>query len=153
SRPRARRGLLARTRRDPALLARAPGRRLVLRVHAAGARHHGRARAGHHDAGRRVPGLARGAHERRRRDASRGDVSAPATGVEARAVTKTYPMPAGPVEALRGIDLAVPRGDYLALMGPSGCGKSTLLHLLGAVDLPTGGSVAFEGRDLARLDD
>jgi putative ABC transport system ATP-binding protein len=73
--------------------------------------------------------------------------------VEARAATKTYPMPAGDVHALNGVSLAVPEGDWLALMGPSGCGKSTLLNLFGAVDLPTSGQVLFEGADLARLDD
>jgi len=73
--------------------------------------------------------------------------------VEARAVTKVYPMPGGDVHALRGVTLAVPEGDYLALMGPSGCGKSTLLNLFGAVDLPTAGAVRFEGADTAALDD
>ena len=73
--------------------------------------------------------------------------------VEARAASKVYPMPAGDVHALGGVSLAVPEGDWLALMGPSGCGKSTLLNLFGAVDLPTSGQVLFEGQDLARLDD
>ena len=62
-------------------------------------------------------------------------------------------MPAGDVHALRGVDLAVPAGDYLALMGPSGCGKSTLLNLFGAVDLPSGGMVTLEGSDTRALDD
>ncbi|MGH7725141.1 MAG: ABC transporter ATP-binding protein [Candidatus Eiseniibacteriota bacterium] len=68
-------------------------------------------------------------------------------------VEKTYPMPAGDVHALRGVSLSVPPGDHLSLMGPSGCGKSTLLNLIGAVDLPTRGSVTFEGSDTLRLDD
>jgi putative ABC transport system ATP-binding protein len=73
--------------------------------------------------------------------------------VSARGAHRTYPMPAGDVHALRGVDLDVPPGDYVTLMGPSGCGKSTLLHLLGAVDLPSEGSVVLEGRDTRGLDD
>ena len=57
------------------------------------------------------------------------------------------------VEALRGIDLAVARGEMVAIMGPSGSGKSTLLCILGAVESPTSGKVLLEGRDLSRLDD
>jgi putative ABC transport system ATP-binding protein len=73
--------------------------------------------------------------------------------VEARAASRTYPMPAGDVHALQEVSLGVPAGDFLALMGPSGCGKSTLLNLFGAVDLPSAGAVLFEGQDIARLDD
>ena len=67
--------------------------------------------------------------------------------------TKVYPMPAGDVHALRGVNLSVRAGDYVALMGPSGCGKSTLLNLFGAVDLPSGGVVRLEGKDTKALDD
>jgi putative ABC transport system ATP-binding protein len=80
-------------------------------------------------------------------------VSAAPLRVEARAVTKVYPMPGGDVHALRGVTLAVPDGEYLALMGPSGCGKSTLLNLFGGVDLPTAGEVRLESLDTAALDD
>lgn len=73
--------------------------------------------------------------------------------VAARDATRVYPMPAGDVHALRGIDLVVPAGDYVALMGPSGCGKSTLLNLFGAIDLPTTGTVTLDGRDTRSLDD
>ena len=66
---------------------------------------------------------------------------------------KIYPMPAGDVAALTGVNLAVPAGDFLALMGPSGCGKSTLLNLFGAVDLPSTGSITLEGSDTRALDD
>lgn len=54
-------------------------------------------------------------------------------------------------EALAGVSFVLEPGEFAALLGPSGCGKSTLLHLLGALDRPTSGSVAVDGRDLARL--
>jgi putative ABC transport system ATP-binding protein len=69
--------------------------------------------------------------------------------LEAIAVTKTYTREdAPPVEALRGLDLRVERGEFLALTGPSGCGKSTLLTVLSGLDLPTSGQVLFGGLDL-----
>ncbi len=73
--------------------------------------------------------------------------------VEARGITKVYRMDGVEVRALDGIDMTVARGDSLAIMGPSGSGKSTLLGLLGGLDRPTSGSLAFEGRDVARLSD
>jgi len=57
------------------------------------------------------------------------------------------------VHALRGVDLAVVRGEFLAIMGPSGSGKSTLLHILGALESPTEGTVAVEGHRYEGLDD
>jgi putative ABC transport system ATP-binding protein len=75
------------------------------------------------------------------------------TIVEARHVTRTFPMPAGPVVAVRDVSLTVSWGDHVAVSGPSGCGKSTLLHLLGCVDAPTSGSLLFEGRPVAQLSD
>jgi putative ABC transport system ATP-binding protein len=75
------------------------------------------------------------------------------TIVEARALTRIFPMSAGPVVAVREATLRVERGDYIAVGGPSGCGKSTLLHLLGCVDTPTTGTVTFEGRDVGSLTD
>src|ERR671931_1944719 len=57
------------------------------------------------------------------------------------------------VRALDGVDLAIHQGDSLAIMGPSGSGKSTLLGLLGGLERPTSGSLAFEGRDVATLSD
>jgi ABC-type lipoprotein export system ATPase subunit len=66
--------------------------------------------------------------------------------VAADEVTKIYPMPGGPVHALRGVTLTVERGTFLSVAGPSGCGKSTLLHLLGGVDRPTTGQVVLLGR-------
>ena len=75
------------------------------------------------------------------------------TIVEARDLTRVFPMNAGPVVAVRDASLCVDRGDYIAIGGPSGCGKSTLLHLLGCVDTPTSGTLMFEGRDTAALTD
>ena len=73
--------------------------------------------------------------------------------VEARGVTRVFPMPAGSVTALRSVSLQVWPGEYVAVTGPSGCGKSTLLHLLGSVDVPTSGSLLFEGDDIGSLPD
>jgi putative ABC transport system ATP-binding protein len=71
--------------------------------------------------------------------------------VEARNLTRLFPMAAGPVAALRDVSLRVDSGEYVAVSGPSGCGKSTLLHLVGVVDQPTSGEILFEGRDVAAL--
>jgi putative ABC transport system ATP-binding protein len=71
--------------------------------------------------------------------------------VDARDLTRTFPMPSGPVTALRNVSIQIPKGEYVAITGPSGCGKSTLLHLLGCVDSPTAGSLIFEGHDASRL--
>jgi putative ABC transport system ATP-binding protein len=71
-------------------------------------------------------------------------------------LAKTFPGAsdgAGDVAAVRGIDLAVAAGEFVAVTGPSGCGKSTLLHLLGGITRPSTGRVLLEGVDLATLDD
>src|SRR5258708_6259331 len=73
--------------------------------------------------------------------------------IEARGVQKVYGRGEARVEALRGVDLQVRKGEMVAIMGPSGSGKSTLLALLGGVDVPTGGQIFLEGTDLAALDD
>ena len=70
-----------------------------------------------------------------------------------RQVVRSYPMGGATVQAVRGIDLSIARGEFAAITGPSGCGKSTLLHLLGAVDVPTSGHVLVNGRDTASLSD
>jgi putative ABC transport system ATP-binding protein len=71
--------------------------------------------------------------------------------VDAREVSRVFPMPAGPVTALREVSLRIEPADYIAITGPSGCGKSTLLHLVGCVDTPTRGTIRFEDRDVASL--
>ncbi|MBC7098854.1 ABC transporter ATP-binding protein [Candidatus Bipolaricaulota bacterium] len=71
--------------------------------------------------------------------------------VELKRVTKDYPMGGGVYRALRGVDLAIDEGEYVAVTGPSGSGKSTLLHLIGALHKPTSGQVLLEGIDLGRL--
>jgi len=71
--------------------------------------------------------------------------------VELREVTKHYRQGALDVPALRGLTLAVAKGEFSAICGPSGSGKTTTLNLIGALDRPTSGSVVIEGRDLAPL--
>ncbi len=66
-------------------------------------------------------------------------------------VRKTYATGAVEVEALRGIDLEVGSGEYLAVMGPSGSGKSTLMHIIGCLDVPTAGSYLLDGTDVSRM--
>ncbi len=71
--------------------------------------------------------------------------------IEFRAVTKVYGDGSAAVAALRGVDLRIDRGDFVAIMGPSGSGKSTALNILGCLDVPTGGSYRFQGIDVGRL--
>ncbi|HZZ52739.1 MAG TPA: ABC transporter ATP-binding protein [Trebonia sp.] len=65
-------------------------------------------------------------------------------------VTKDYPKGRETVHALRGVNVEIPDGEWLAIQGPTGHGKTTLLQILGGLDRPTSGSVDFDGRDLAR---
>ncbi len=70
-------------------------------------------------------------------------------------LVKIYRTPGAGVEvhALRGIDLSITRGDYVAIVGPSGSGKSTLLNVLGCLDRPTAGTYWIDGVDVSQLDD
>ena len=65
-------------------------------------------------------------------------------------VTKDYPKGRETVHALRGVNVEIPYGEWMAIQGPTGHGKTTLLQILGGLDRPTSGSVDFDGRDLAR---
>jgi putative ABC transport system ATP-binding protein len=67
------------------------------------------------------------------------------------AVTKNYRKGRSTIAALRGVDLVIEDGEWLAVQGPTGHGKSTLLHILGGLDRPSSGVVDFDGRDLAQL--
>jgi len=66
-------------------------------------------------------------------------------------ITKIYRAGDVPVPALRGIDLEIQRGEFLAIIGPSGSGKSTLMHILGCLDKPSRGSYQLEGHDVHRM--
>jgi len=66
-------------------------------------------------------------------------------------VHKTYLLGRRPLEVLRGVDVELRRGDFLAVRGASGAGKSTLLHLLGGLDTPNKGEIRLAGRNLGRL--
>lgn len=66
---------------------------------------------------------------------------------------KTYQIGTQQVNALDGLDLAINKNEYVALMGPSGSGKSTLMNVLGCLDSPTSGSYHLNGQDVAKLDE
>ena len=75
------------------------------------------------------------------------------TEIEIRGLTKVYHVGEVDVHALRGVDLRVERGEFVAIVGPSGSGKSTLFHILGGLAPPTAGSVSIDGRDLLEMND
>jgi putative ABC transport system ATP-binding protein len=73
------------------------------------------------------------------------------TLVTLRGLTKTYTRGPEKVEVLHGIDLDIPKGDFVALMGPSGSGKTTLLNLIGGLDSPSGGEIDVDGQRIDRM--
>jgi lipoprotein-releasing system ATP-binding protein len=76
----------------------------------------------------------------------------PATSIlRARGLGKAFRMGDSVVNVLKGVDLNVHRGEFLAIEGRSGSGKSTLLHILGALDAPNAGSTEYDGRDIAKM--
>src|SRR5262245_14648316 len=71
--------------------------------------------------------------------------------LSAKNIHKTYTLGKRSLDVLRGVDVELGQGDFLALRGASGAGKSTLLHLLGGLDSPNQGEIRLAGRDLATL--
>src|ERR1700761_4059339 len=68
-------------------------------------------------------------------------------------VTKVYKTGSLSVAALRGVSMTIDEGEYVAIMGPSGSGKSTLMHILGCLDVPTGGHYALAGENVGGMDE
>jgi putative ABC transport system ATP-binding protein len=66
-------------------------------------------------------------------------------------ITKTYELGEAEVRALRGVDLTIGKGEYIAIMGPSGSGKSTLMHILGCLDTPSGGRYVLNDTEVGHL--
>ena len=73
--------------------------------------------------------------------------------VQVRGLRRTFEAEGAPIRALRGVDLALARGEFVAVMGPSGCGKSTLLNLIAGLDEPSDGEVVVAGESLRGLDE
>ncbi|HKL35344.1 MAG TPA: ABC transporter ATP-binding protein [Salegentibacter sp.] len=73
--------------------------------------------------------------------------------IEIRQITRDFPLGNEVVKVLKGIDLDIDRGEYVAIMGPSGSGKSTLMNLLGCLDTPTSGTYILNGKDASQMGD
>ncbi len=86
-------------------------------------------------------------------DSFRQDLVVRGLAIKTEALTKTYEMGAEQVHALRGVDVEIAKGEYVAIMGPSGSGKSTLMNLIGCLDSPSGGKYWLAGRLVSELDD
>ena len=70
--------------------------------------------------------------------------------IKIRGIIRDFQLGSETVHVLKGIDLDIERGEYLAIMGPSGSGKSTLMNLLGCLDTPTDGSYTLNGKDVSQ---
>src|SRR5271165_4272789 len=79
--------------------------------------------------------------------------ASPTPIIQVRGLRKIYHVGEVDVHALRGVDLQVERGEFLAVVGPSGSGKSTLFHILGGLSPPTSGEVHIAGHDLLGMTD
>ncbi|KGO81941.1 macrolide ABC transporter ATP-binding protein [Flavobacterium beibuense F44-8] len=73
--------------------------------------------------------------------------------IDIKSITRNFPLGNEVVKVLKGIDLTINKGEYVALMGPSGSGKSTLMNLLGCLDTPTGGTYILNGKDVSKMSD
>jgi putative ABC transport system ATP-binding protein len=73
--------------------------------------------------------------------------------IELKGIAKAYPMGSQTVHALRGVDLEVREGEFVAIMGPSGSGKSTLMNVIGCLDHPTGGNYKLDEIDVSQMSD
>src|SRR5699024_11161967 len=73
--------------------------------------------------------------------------------IELRNITRDFPLGHEIIKVLKGINLEIERGEYVAFMGPSGSGKSTLMNLLGCLDTPTSGSYILNGNDVSKMSD
>ncbi len=86
-------------------------------------------------------------------DAFRQDLVTDGVVICAKNLWKTYQMGSEEVHALRGVDIDIPKGEYVAIMGPSGSGKSTLMNLIGCLDTPSSGKYWLAGRLVSEMDD
>lgn len=73
--------------------------------------------------------------------------------IEIKGITRDFPLGEEIIHVLKGIDLTINKGEYVALMGPSGSGKSTLMNLLGCLDTPTSGSYVLNGKHVSEMHD